>query len=124
MKDFDVVAARASLARREARRKALLDARREQAQRDFDRIVEYLVRDFRPLRIYQWGSLLRTERFSEISDIDVALEGLDDPLAGLHAAAGAERLTDFPVDLVELERIHPVYAASIRQEGKLVYERG
>ncbi len=124
MKDFDVVAARASLARREARRKALLDARREQAQRDFDRIVEYLVRDFRPLRIYQWGSLLRTERFSEISDIDVAIEGLDDPLAGLHAAAGAERLTDFPVDLVELERIHPVYAAGIRQEGKLVYERG
>ena len=111
------------LRRRSARRKALLEAGLAEARRDFDVIVAHLIREYRPLRIYQWGSLLHPEHFSEISDIDVAVEGLSDPLAGLRAAAEAERLTDFPVDLVELERIHPAHAESIRREGRLVYER-
>jgi len=32
-------------------------------------------------------------------------------------------LTDFPLDLVELERIETVHAESIRRNGRLVYER-
>ena len=103
MKDRDIEIARHFVTRRRARRREHLDARLEEARRDFDRIVEKLVSDYRPLRIYQWGSLLHGEHFSEISDIDIAVEGFTDPLAGLHAAAAAERLTRFPVDLVELE---------------------
>jgi hypothetical protein len=44
-------------------------------------------------------------------------------MAGLHALDDACKLTRFPVDLVEMERIHPAHAETIRKEGKLVYER-
>ena len=114
---------RAYVQRRRAERAAVRAEKLLEAQRDFDRIVEYLINEYRPLRIYQWGSLLHTGHFSEISDIDIAVEGLADPLAGLDAAAGAERLTRFPIDLVELERIHPAHAESIKAHGRVVYER-
>ncbi|HUX19771.1 MAG TPA: nucleotidyltransferase domain-containing protein [Spirochaetia bacterium] len=123
MKERDVEIAREFLKRRTARRREHLQGRLVDARRDFESIVERLVRDFRPLRIYQWGSLLDEQRFSEISDIDIAVEGLNDPLAGLRAAAEAQELTTFPVDLVELERIDPLHAVSIRTKGRLVYER-
>ena len=64
-----------------------------------------LVRDYQPKRIYQWGSLLHPQHFQEISDIDIAVEGLTDPMDGLHALDDACQLTRFPVDLVELERM-------------------
>ncbi len=123
MKERDVEIVREFVRRRAARRKKQLEERLAEARRDFEVIVERIVRDFHPLRVYQWGSLLDDKRFSEISDIDIAVEGLSDPLAGLRAAAEAERLTSFPVDLVELERIDPLHAQSIREKGRLVYER-
>ncbi len=82
-----------------------------------------LVADFDPRRIYQWGSLLTPERFREWSDVDLALAGLTNPLAGLRALDVAGGLTRFPLDLVELERIHPPHAETIRQTGKLIYEK-
>lgn len=119
---FDIAAARETLARRDADRRKRFLAMAKDAQRDFERIVEMLVKKYRPKHIYQWGSLLKPERFSDRSDIDIAVEGLDDPLAGLHALDDACALTRFPVDLVEMERIHPAHAATIREEGKLVHE--
>jgi hypothetical protein len=35
----------------------------------------------------------------------------------------AQAMTDFPVDIVQLEKIEPEFAESIRTDGKLVYER-
>jgi len=119
---FDVAAARQTLRRRDTRRRQQLAVLVAEAQADFCRIKDMLIEAYHPQRIYQWGSLLRPERFQEISDIDIAVEGLDDPLAGLHALDDACQLTRFPVDLVEMERIHPAHAKTIREEGKLVYE--
>lgn len=120
---FDVAAAKQAHQRRETVHRARLLELASEAQRDFSRIKEMLVQRYCPRRIYQWGSLLQPERFGDISDIDVAVEGLDDPLAGLHALDDACQLTRFPVDLVEMERIHPAHARTIREEGRLVYER-
>ena len=36
-----------------------------------------IVERFAPSRVWQWGSLLDRYSFSEISDIDIAIEGLD-----------------------------------------------
>lgn len=108
--------------RRDADQRHRLLAMMNEAQLDFERIRDMLIQKYHPKRIYQWGSLLRPERFRDISDIDIAVEGLDDPLAGLHALDEACGLTRFPVDLVEMERIHPAHAKTIREEGKLVYE--
>jgi len=120
---FDKEKTRRFLREREAKREEALTRRFEKAQRDFSRIVELIKEKYHPKRIYTWGSLLDRKAFSTISDIDIAVEGLSGPLEGLHAKSDAEDLTDFPVDLVELERIHPLHAETIRERGKLIYER-
>jgi len=120
---FDINAARENLRRREEERRAKLAELAERAEEDARRIVEMLIAEFRPRRIYRWGSLLEPARFREWSDIDIAVEGLKDPLDGLRAADRASEMSGFPVDLVEMERILPVHAESIRREGRLVYEK-
>ena len=120
---FDIEAARQSLRDREKDRQRQLDSLYRKAISDFERIVSHLISKYDPVRIFQWGSLLHRERFREWSDIDIALEGLSHPLAGLNAAGDAQEMTEISVDLVELERIHPLHAQSIRSEGRLVYER-
>jgi predicted nucleotidyltransferase len=118
---FDTAAAREHLARRNRERTRRLNDLQEQARNDADRIIAMLVEKYRPLRIVQWGSLLRPGGFREWSDIDIAMEGLNDPLDGLRAADDASALTEFPVDIVELDRIDPRHAETILREGKVVY---
>ncbi|HAS83337.1 MAG TPA: hypothetical protein DCS43_11870 [Verrucomicrobia bacterium] len=120
---FNLEAARQAFAQRHARQRTRLLALAGQAQEDFCRIIDMLIHNYHPRRIYQWGSLLHPERFQDISDIDIAVEGWEDPMIGLQALDTACQMTGFPVDLVELDRIHPAHADTIRKEGKLVYER-
>jgi predicted nucleotidyltransferase len=56
-----------------------LEERLEIARKDFDRIVDHIARTYRPKRIWQWGSLIDGHHFSERSDIDIAIEGIEDP---------------------------------------------
>jgi predicted nucleotidyltransferase len=123
LQTFDVEAARRGFVRRSAVYRERLSVMAQGAQADFCRIKDMLIEVYHPRRIYQWGSLLHPERFQEISDIDIAVEGWEDPMTGLHALDAACQLTRFPVDLVELERIHPAHADTIRNEGRLVYDR-
>ena len=100
-----------------------LAARLLAARRDCDEIVQAVAREYKPTRIYQWGSLVDERHFSEMSDIDIALEGITDP-ATLSALRGAaEKLTRFPLDIVAIEHVHPAYADHIRRRGRVVYER-
>lgn len=105
------------------RRARALDERFAAATVDARSIVSMLERDYRPTRIWQWGSLLDRSRFSEISDIDIAVEGIADTETFFELFGKAFALTDFPLDLVELERIEPIHADSIRRNGRLAYER-
>ena len=117
-------AARWVVSRHERRRKALRQ-RLQSAQGDAARIISAIAAQHRPRRIYQWGSLVHTERFSEISDIDIALEGLncDEPtLAAIRTQA--ESMTDFHVDLVVMERLDPGRADLIRRFGAVAWEDG
>ena len=82
-----------------------------------------LARDYAPERIWQWGSLLDRRRFSEISDFDIAAEGIPDTATFFDLYGKALELTAFPLDLVELERIEALHAESIRKGGMLVYQR-
>jgi len=120
---FNIQKARENLRKRRRERQADLQALFIRACEDAKSIVEMLIEKYHPHRIYQWGSLLTPSRFREWSDIDIAVEGLEGPLDGLHALDDACLLTGFPVDIVEIERIHPEHAHTIRAEGKLVYER-
>jgi predicted nucleotidyltransferase len=92
------------------------------ARRDFDRIAAFVASGYKPRRIYQWGSLLDSRRFSQISDIDLAVEGITDPQTLSALRAEAARLTELPLDIVAMEHIHPAYAEHIRRRGKVVHE--
>jgi len=35
----------------------------------------------------------------------------------------ADEMTDFPLDIVQIEKIDPIFGDSIRKKGKLIYER-
>ena len=111
----------AFLRRREADRQRELDERFRTAWEEFHRIVEMIAAEFAPRRIWQWGSLLHRDRFSERSDIDIALEGLGAAERLFRVYARAEELSTFPLDIVELERIEPEYAHLIRTKGRLVH---
>jgi predicted nucleotidyltransferase len=118
----DIQQARELLRRRQARQQALLSERFAEAWRDFRAIVALIAEKYKPRRIYQWGSLLNREHFSLASDIDIAVEGIPDPAQFFALYGEADRLTRFPLDLVEIERIHPEFAQLIRQHGVVVYE--
>ena len=111
------------LTAKQKKRQKYLDERYSQAVRDAHNIIQMIIEKYSPLRIYQWGSLLDRNRFQEISDIDIAVEGLPGPQEFFSLVGDASRLTHFPVDIVEFEKIHPLHAESIREKGTLVYER-
>ncbi len=120
---IDMERARARIETRRREREARLSEREERAHAAVQDILKLLIEKYAPVRVYQWGSLLRPGEFREWSDIDLAVEGLRGPLDGLRAADDASRLTDIPVDLVELDRIDPRHAETIRTEGRLLYDR-
>ena len=66
----DVKQAARHLRERHEQRRYALAQRFEQARKDFDAIVQMLIRKYAPVRIWQWGSLVDGKGFSEISDID------------------------------------------------------
>lgn len=104
-------------------RQKIIDRRYASAESDFGRIVAMIVRKYRPERVYQWGSLLRKERFTEISDIDIAVEGLADSSLFFALLSDVEDMTDLPVDVVEIEHLDLLHVESIKRKGRLIYER-
>ena len=107
MEDFgvDLDEVRAFLAGKEKRRRAELDERYAQATRDAHAIVAEIAAEVNPRRIYQWGSLLDRKRFSEISDVDIAVEGLNGPAEFFRVLGIAMDGTTLPVDVIELEKV-------------------
>ena len=114
---------RAFLAERERRRRERIDERYAQATRDAGAIVSEIAEQVNPRRIYQWGSLLDRKRFSEISDLDLAVEGLKGPAEFFQVLGIAMNGTALPVDVVELEKLPADVAERIRKRGALVHER-
>jgi predicted nucleotidyltransferase len=120
---IDLDAVRAYQARKRALREAELDARFERAGEDFARIVARIIERHSPQRVWQWGSLLDRGKWSEISDIDIAVEGLAGAEAWFALLGDVMGMTDFPLDIVELEHVQAPNADYIRRCGRLIYER-
>jgi predicted nucleotidyltransferase len=115
--------ARQGLVRREEERRSRNRQLHAQAVHDSRAIVDMIVQQFNPDRVYQWGSVLRPERFRDYSDIDIAVEGITQPEAYFDLLGKAQAMTTLPVDIVQLEKVEPEFAESIRTEGRVVYER-
>jgi predicted nucleotidyltransferase len=92
------------------------------AKVDADAIIAHIANNHHPTRIWQWGSVVHPDKFTDVSDIDIALEGVTDPAEFFAILGEAESMTPFSVDIVQLECIMPEFAEIIRQKGKIVYE--
>jgi predicted nucleotidyltransferase len=122
MTKTEIQKVQAFLASKEKSRECALDARYKQAVDDAKKIIEGIATKFRVGRIYQWGSLLDRSRFSEISDIDIAVEGVQSPKDFFAILGLAMECTQFPVDVVEMENLSAKTADRIRRTGRLVHE--
>lgn len=94
----------------------------QKASSDAQQIIQMIIHDFQPKRIIQWGSLLNQDQFNEISDIDIAVEGITDAEPYFELIGKAMDITSFPIDIVQLEKIEPEFAEIILAKGKIVYE--
>lgn len=122
-RSFNPAAAAAFFKAKWARKREAYQRLYEQARADAERIIAHIAAVYKPRRIYQWGSLLRPERFNEMSDIDIAVEGIKTAEEWFALYGDAMRMTNFPLDLVQFERMEPEYRAYIQEHGKVVYER-
>jgi predicted nucleotidyltransferase len=109
--------------RREKEIQSHLDDLYSHACTDAQAIISMIVECFDPERVVQWGSLLDRRRFRDYSDIDIAIGGITDAATYFELYGRADELTNFPVDLVQLETIAPEYRDLILQNGRIVYER-
>jgi predicted nucleotidyltransferase len=119
----DVAVMRAFIRKTRAKEQRALAERLKQARTDAARIIAYIAEHYRPSRIYQWGSLLHPEQFQRISDIDIAVEGIEDCKVFDRLVGECTRMTDLPLDIVRLEDVHPRYRSDIVQHGVASYER-
>lgn len=120
---FDYAAARRYLQKKQEARTLKNHQRWHQAKKDVDQIIALLITKYHPKRIIQWGSVLKPEQFCEISDIDLAVVGID-AITFLKLYADAENLTSFPLDLIRWEDIYPEFQAVILNRGQVIYEAG
>lgn len=93
------------------------------AKRDAEAIIDMIIKKYRPEKIYQWGSVLDPEHFNEMSDIDIAVLGVQNVQQFFIMYGEADSMTKFSLDLVDLQKIMPEYASLIKRKGRLVYER-
>jgi predicted nucleotidyltransferase len=121
--DTELAQMRKTLEKKAARRARQLEGRLAEARRDFKKVVRHIAEAYRPVRIYQWGSLIDGAHFSERSDIDIAVEGITSAEVFFAMLRDAEGMTVFPVDLIQMETIHSAFAESIRERGRVVYDR-
>jgi predicted nucleotidyltransferase len=120
---FDIRAARRYLRQKQETRQANRLVLWQQASQDARKIIKMIEEKYQPKQIIQWGSILDPKHFSEISDIDLAIAGLD-AMTFMRLLADAEALTTFPLDLVQWEAIHPAFQNIILMKGKIVYGAG
>ncbi len=90
------------------------------AQQEANAIIAMIIEKYQPKQIIQWGSILEPKHFSEASDIDLAIIGLDS-ITFMKVLADAEEMTQFPLDLVQWENLDPSFQKIILMKGKIIY---
>lgn len=104
------------LDRAQARQRAKWEEARQALLERLLRLLDELVGDFDLHQVYIFGSLVMPGRFTNLSDVDVAVVGLPDEQFFKFSAALSSTLGR-DVDLVELDSCH--FADKIRREGLL-----
>jgi uncharacterized protein len=91
------------------------EERRQVLSRAIPKLTEYF-RDKRVTAVYLTGSVLQGGRFYPFSDVDIAVEGLQENYFAV--LVQLEDLVDRQVDLMELERCR--FGHFIRERGRRI----
>jgi predicted nucleotidyltransferase len=120
---IDIRAAARTYQQRRKREQAEVQERLRAMQASASTLIAHVRDAYRPVRIYQWGSLTDPRLFSTISDIDIAVEGIEQLETWLQLEKDLFEMTDYPLDLVRWEYLWPEHREQILRRGRVVYER-
>lgn len=121
--DIDISKVKEFLKNREKKKRTELLELHARAKNDAKEIISMIIQKYNPVRIWQWGSVIEPELFREYSDIDIGIEGITNAETFFKLLGDAMELTDFSLDIVQMEKIEPQFAEIIKMKGKIVYER-
>ncbi|MEM4248362.1 MAG: nucleotidyltransferase domain-containing protein [Candidatus Nanoarchaeia archaeon] len=121
--NIDIAKVKEFLKEREEKKQTKLLALHAQAENDAKKIISMIIQKYNPVRIWLWGSVIEPELFREYSDIDIGIEGIPNAETFFKLIGDAMELTDFSLDIVQMEKIEPQFAEIIKMKGKIVYER-
>jgi predicted nucleotidyltransferase len=107
---------RASARRREQEQKQRCQQRQQKGWCVAREAAQILKDEFGARQVKLFGSMLHLKRIHSESDIDLAVKGLDDSQY-LQAVARLLDLSNFSVDLVQVEHCKPRILSVIEQEG-------
>ncbi|WP_017293680.1 nucleotidyltransferase family protein [Geminocystis herdmanii] len=117
---FDYASARLYLKKKQENLKSKRLALWQQAQQDAEYIIMMIINKYTPKRIIQWGSVLESKHFSEASDIDIAVEGINS-IEFMRLLKEAEDMTNFSLDLIRWENVDGSFQKILLRKGKIVY---
>lgn len=117
---FDYASARTYLRKKQENLKSQRFALWQQAREDAEKIMMMIINKYTPKRIIQWGSVLESQHFSEASDIDIAVEGMDS-IEFMRLLGEAEDMTNFSLDLIRWENVDGSFQKILLRKGKIVY---
>lgn len=92
------------------------------ARAELDRALELIRAHPEVRRVRVWGSLLRPDRFTELSDIDICVEGVTSHEVWSMIERELLDAVSLPLDLVRWETLMEQHRESIRARGEVVYE--
>ena len=118
---FNAAHAQERLRRRNRERLARLREKLVVARRDFNAITAMIIERYKPATVWQWGSLLDERTFNERSDIDIGLVGIGEQYAA--ACNDAEKMTDFPLHIVDMDALEKNFLELIQLTGRRIYDR-
>ena len=105
------------------RRKVVTDVLRGDLKDEAQRLVGLLEAEgFKFRRIYLFGSVTGDRSLSSWSDVDLAIEGLEEAMF-YKAYACLLKNANFPVDLKPFEELEDSVKEKVRKEGWIIYER-
>jgi len=120
--ESDARAVAERMRREEDQRRRANEARYQRARQELDTLIACAAGFPSVRRIIVWGSMLRPDRFCEISDIDICVEGVKAPDEWSRLERAMLETTTFPLDLVRWEELIEPHRESILARGKVMYE--
>ena len=117
---MEIQKARQFLIEKEKKEAQLAELRFAEAERIFAEISHLIITNYRPLEIRKCGSLLFKNNFSEKSDIDVAIRGIDFRSL-LELYLQVETMSTHHIHLIDIDGLSEPDKKVLLKYSKIIY---